>query len=164
MALTIDGQQVDETSGIASLTLRVPLTAVAHRDRVLSFLTIVLPTYTLSRLSQRLRPLDPSWHESCSGKCMWCATRSDVIGRTLVEGAWVGSLAISFATPTAEELPCSLVYPQRVSWGSTRAAYYPRFERRRGKDPKPGGSCIHANCIVASLWTHEDRQETTRTY
>src|SRR2546429_7293651 len=32
------------------------------------------------------------------------------------------------------------------------------------KDPNPGGSCIHANCIVASLWTHEDRQETTCTY
>ena len=36
---------------------------------------------------------------------------------------------------------------------------YPLRAEDRSRDPNPGGSCIHANCIVASLWTHEDRQE-----
>ena len=50
----------------------------------------------------------------------------------VVEGAWVRSLDASFETPTAEELPCSLVYPQSISWGSTRAACYTHFEQKTG--------------------------------
>ena len=42
------------------------------------------------------------------------------------------SLVTSFETPTVEELPCSLVYPQGISWGSTRAACYPRASREDG--------------------------------
>src|SRR6267143_92251 len=55
---------------MVSLTLRASLTLVAHRDRVLSSLAIVPPTCLPSRLSQRPRLLYPSWHESCSGKCV----------------------------------------------------------------------------------------------
>ena len=113
------------SSGMVSLTLRASLTLVAHRDRVLSFLLAVPPSHPPSHLLQCPRPLYPSWHESCSGKCVQYAT--------------------------AEELPCSLMHPRTISWGNTRAACYPYFKRRRGKAPHSRGNCIHANCIVASL-------------
>ena len=75
------------SSGMVSLTLRASLTLVAHRDRVLSFLLAVLPSHPPSRLSQRPKPLYPSWHESCSGKCVQCAR-----GAALLPGASSGHL------------------------------------------------------------------------
>jgi hypothetical protein len=62
----------------------------------------------------------------------------------------------SFGEITAEELSYSLAYLQGLSGEDIGVAYCPRIERIQSKDPNPGGSGIHANCTVASLWTHED--------
>ena len=58
------------SSGVVSLTLRASLTLVAHRDRVQSSPLAVPPSPPFPRLLQRPRPWYPSWHESCSGKCV----------------------------------------------------------------------------------------------
>src|SRR5215216_6731857 len=53
----------------------------------------------------------------------------------------------------------------RASLGEAHGQYViPASREDWVRIPIAGGSCIHANCIVASLWTDEDRQETTCTY
>jgi len=157
---------------MAALILRASLTLVAHRDRVLSSLAVLPPTRPPSRLSQRLRPVYPLWHESCSGKRVWCAARVRVIGRTLsynhshtVRVQEYNMTSHQGATAMAEHKTdvrdevydvVSVLY-HALSPGcprDRRSEARAIFPGSTGVPSTPGhsgqgGICIHANCIVA---------------